>query len=155
MVAVNGEVLPKEKATVYVREYELFVTVKLLEDKPAVLALGNSAKITGIITMGQGQKPFLIKNGRKIDSNTTNYVPFVVPGLTTSSSSSCSSTSPTNSMEYPASTRSESISEEAQGNLSHEPAETENPTKNEDNEKLQSDQLRDVPDWPQEFRHEW
>ena len=35
-----------------------------------------------------GQKPQLIKNGRKIDCNTANYVPFVVTVLSTSSSSS-------------------------------------------------------------------
>ena len=37
--------------------------------------------------------------------------------------------------------------------LSHGPAGTENPSKNDDNEELQSDQLQDVPDWLQEFRH--
>ena len=42
-----------------------------------------------------GQKPHLIKNGRKISCNTANCVPFVVPGLATSSSSSSSPTSPT------------------------------------------------------------
>ena len=42
---------------------------------------------------------------------------------------------------------------EVQGNLSHGPAENENPKKNDDNEKLQSHQLQDVPDWLQEFRH--
>ena len=35
-----------------------------------------------------GQKPQLIKHGRKIDCNTANYVPFVVTVLSTSSSSS-------------------------------------------------------------------
>ena len=39
------------------------------------------------------------------------------------------------------------------GNLSHEPAETENSHKNDHDEELQSDQLQDVPDWLQEFRH--
>ena len=33
----NGEVQTKEEATVYVKEMDLFVTVKLLEDTPAVL----------------------------------------------------------------------------------------------------------------------
>ena len=41
-----------------------------------------------------GQKPHLIKNGRKIECHTANNVPFVVPGLSTSSSSSYSPTFP-------------------------------------------------------------
>ena len=55
--------------------------------------------------------------------------------------------------EHPATVRSESMSVAEQGNLSHGPAETENPNTNDDNEELQSDQLQDVPDWLQEFRH--
>ena len=42
MVATaNGEVLAKEEATVYVRELDLFVTVMVLEETPAVLSLGK------------------------------------------------------------------------------------------------------------------
>ena len=37
----NGEVLAKEEATVYVRGLDLFVTVMLLENTPAVLSLGK------------------------------------------------------------------------------------------------------------------
>ena len=45
------------------------------------------------------------------------------------------------------------MSEESRGNPSRGPAEIENPNKNDDNEELQSDQLQDVPDWLQEFKH--
>ena len=41
VVAANGEVQTKEEATVYVKELDFFVTVKLLEDTPAVLSLGK------------------------------------------------------------------------------------------------------------------
>ena len=41
VVAANGEVQTKEEATVYVKEFDLFVTVKRLEDTPAVLSLGK------------------------------------------------------------------------------------------------------------------
>ena len=41
VVTANGEVPTKEEATVYVRELDLFVTVMLLEDTPAVLSLGK------------------------------------------------------------------------------------------------------------------
>ena len=55
--------------------------------------------------------------------------------------------------EYPAPERSGSTSEELRGNPSHEPAETENPNKNDDDEELHSDQLQGVPDWLQAFKH--
>ena len=41
VVTANGDVLTKEEATVYVRELDLFLTVMLLEDTPAVLSLGK------------------------------------------------------------------------------------------------------------------
>ena len=72
-----------------------------------------------------------------------NYVSLVVPGQSTSSSCSSSPTSPTPSSqealtptEHPASTRSESMSEEVRGNSSRGPVETENTNKNEDNERV-------------------
>ena len=53
VVAANGEVQIKEEATVCVKEMDLFVTVKLLEDTPAVLSLSeNSAKIANIPASG-------------------------------------------------------------------------------------------------------
>ena len=41
VVTANGEVLTKEETTVCVRELDLFVTVMLVEDTPAVLSLGK------------------------------------------------------------------------------------------------------------------
>ena len=41
VVAANGEVHTKEEATVYVKNWILFVTGKLLEDTPAVFSLGK------------------------------------------------------------------------------------------------------------------
>ena len=41
VVTANGEVQTKDEATVYVKELDLFVPVKLLEDTPAVLSLGK------------------------------------------------------------------------------------------------------------------
>ena len=85
VVTANGEKLTKEKATVYVRELDLFVTVMLLEDTPEVLSLGKFCEDHGYIHhWTSGQKPQLINNCRKINCNTANYVPFVVPGLSTS-----------------------------------------------------------------------
>ena len=92
------------------------------------------------------------------DCDTSNHVPLVVPGLSTSSSTP--STSPTSSSqetvtdtEIPA-TRSEKASEDssARGNSWHESIEIENPSKSDD-EELQSGGLQGVPDWLQEFKH--
>ena len=61
-----------------------------------------------------GQKPHLIKNGIRIQCNTENFVPIVVPGLSSSSSSgSHPSTSMTPSRQernHPASSSSSSTS---------------------------------------------
>ena len=60
------------------------------------------------------KKPHLIKNGIRIQCNTENFVPVVVPGLSTSSSSSLpSSTSMTSSrqeIDHPKSSSSSSTS---------------------------------------------
>ena len=40
-MTANGEVQTKEEATEHVKELDLFVTVKFLEDTPAVLSLGK------------------------------------------------------------------------------------------------------------------
>ena len=157
VVTANGEVLTKEEATVYVRELDLFVTVMLLEDTPAVLSLRKLCECHGNnYHWTTSQKPHHIKNGRKIDCNTANYVPFVVPSLSTSSSTSSSPTSSSQESvtptEHPASTRSESMSEELQRNLSLGPAENENPNTNDDNEDVRGNLSHDLPEWLQEFR---
>ena len=93
----NGEVQTHEEATVYVRESEKFLTMKVLENTPAVLSLGklcdeNRYSYAWI----SGQKPHVILNGIRIQCNTENFVPIVVPGLSANSSSgSDSSTSRT------------------------------------------------------------
>ena len=125
VVTANGEVLTKEETTVYVKELDLFVIVMLLEDTPAGLSLGKLCEDHEYsYEWTSGQKPQLIKDGRRLQCSTANYVPFVVPGLSTSSSTSFSPTSPTSSSqesgtitEHPASTRSENMSVEVQGNL--------------------------------------
>ena len=45
------------------------------------------------------------------------------------------------------------MSEEVQGNLSHDTAETENPNNTDNDETVRGNPLRDVPEWLQEFRH--
>ena len=61
--------------------------MKVLEDTPAVLSLGKLCDKHGYsYEWINGQNPHLIKNGIRIQCNTENFVPIVVPGLSTSSS---------------------------------------------------------------------
>ena len=69
--------------------------MKVLENTPAVLSLGKLCGENGYsYEWINGQKPHLTKNGILIICNTENFVPIVVPGLSSSSSGS-SSTSKT------------------------------------------------------------
>ena len=83
----NGEVQTHEEATVYVKEVDIFLTMKVLENTPAVLSLGKPCDENGYsYEWINGQKSHLIKNGIRIPCNTENFVPTVVPGLSSSSS---------------------------------------------------------------------
>ena len=75
--------------------------MEVLENTPAVLSLGKLCEENGYSSEWiNGQKPHLIKNGIRIQCNTENFVPIVVPGLSASSSSgSDQSTSRTLSRE--------------------------------------------------------
>ena len=134
VVTASGEVQTREEATGFVRELDLFETLMLLENTLAVLSLGKLCEECWYsYHWTSGQKPYLIKNGKKINFDTSDRVPFVVPGLSTSSSSS--STSPTQETvtdtEIPATRRAEKVSEEssARGNSWHESTEIENTPK--------------------------
>ena len=74
------------------------MTVMPLEETLAVLSLGKLCEDHGYnYHWTSGQKLHLTKNGKRIDCNTSNYVPFVVPSLSTSSSASSTPTSLTSS----------------------------------------------------------
>ena len=81
VITANGEVQTHEEATVYVKELDTFLTMKVLEDTPAFLSLGKLRDENGY-SYGwiNGQKPHLMKNGIRIQCNTQNFVPIVVPG---------------------------------------------------------------------------
>ena len=81
----KGSVEKDEEARVYVRDLDLYVTVRLLEDTPPVLSLGQLYEDDGYFYEWiEGQKPNLILNVRNNPSNTDNYSPKVVPGLSRS-----------------------------------------------------------------------
>ena len=91
VITANGEVQTHEEATVHVKELDIFLTMKVLEDTPAVLSLGKLCDEHGYsYEWINGQKPHLIKNGIGIQCYTENFVPIVVLGLSASSSSSFS-----------------------------------------------------------------
>ena len=78
VITANGEVQTHEEATVYVKELGKFLTMKVLENTPAVLSLGKLCDENGYsYEWINGQKPHLIKNGTRIPSNTENFVPIV------------------------------------------------------------------------------
>ena len=64
VITANGEVQTHEEATVYVKEFDIFLTVKVLENTPAVLSLGKLCDENGYSDEWiNGQKPHLIKTG--------------------------------------------------------------------------------------------
>ena len=75
----------------YVKELDFFLTMKVLDNTPAVLSLGKLCDENGYsYEWINGQKPHLIKDGIRIICNTENFVLIVVPGLSSSSSPSSS-----------------------------------------------------------------
>ena len=71
VITANGEVQTYEEATAYVKELDIFLTMKVLEDTPAVLSLGKLCDEHGYsYEWINGQKPHLIKNGFRIQCNT-------------------------------------------------------------------------------------
>ena len=62
VITANGEVQTHQEATVHVKELDIFLTVKVLENTPAVLSLG---KLCGehvySYELINGQEPHIIK----------------------------------------------------------------------------------------------
>ena len=90
VITASGEMQTHEEATVHVKELDIFLTMKVLDNTPAVLSLGKLCDENGYsYEWINGQKPHL-KDGIRIVCNTENFVPIVVPGLSSSSSGSSS-----------------------------------------------------------------
>ena len=109
VITANGEVQTHEEAIVYVKELDIFLTVKVSDNTPAVLSLGklcdeNRYSYEWI----NGQKSHLIKNGIRIICNTENLVLIVVPGLSSSSSASSSTSRTPMKQEFHSSSSSSS-----------------------------------------------
>ena len=137
-----------------------------LQETRAVLSLGKLCEEHGYTYHWKsGQNQHLIKNGKRTDCNISNCVPFGVPGISASSSSTTpsSASSPSSSQESTSanrdsvsdhrgletlvSGRSGSTNEELRGD-----PETDNQNKNEQSKEAQRDASHHLPDWLQEFR---
>ena len=64
-----------KRLTVYVKELGIFLTMKVLENTPAVLSLGKLCDENGYsYEWINGQKPHLIKNGIRLSCNSEHFV---------------------------------------------------------------------------------
>ena len=66
----------------YVKELDIFLTMKVLENTPGALSLGKLCDENGYsYEWINGEKLHLIKNGTRIPLSTEIFVPIVVPGF--------------------------------------------------------------------------
>ena len=132
VMTANGEVQTRKEATVYFEELDLLVTVILLEETPAVLSLGKLCEDHGYNYHWTSENHISPKMaGESIAKNRTTFHS-LVPGLSTSSSTSLSPPSSTSSRqdsvigtENPATERSGSMSAELRRNPLQNPVGTE------------------------------
>ena len=91
VITANGEVQTHEEAIVNVKELDVFLTMKVLDNTSAVFSLGKLCDENGYsYEWISGRKPHLIKDGIRIICNTENFVRILFPGLSSSSSASSS-----------------------------------------------------------------
>ena len=78
MVTASGNLEAQEN----VHDLDPFVTVQILDERPAVLSLVKLCEEHGYTyEWVSGQKPRLTKQGKNIICNSDNFVPLVAPGL--------------------------------------------------------------------------
>ena len=135
VITANGEVQTKEEAIVYFERQYCWRVIEDLHCQEYIqfFDIHNCLFLCLHFTVGgydyrrtyttsydwiNGQKPHLIKNGIRIICNTENFVPIVVPGLSSSSGSSSTSRTPMKQESHPSSSSSSSPSSPAVGDLS-------------------------------------
>ena len=127
VITANGEVQTNKEVTVYVYDLDLFLTVQILEGRPAVLSLGKLCEDHGYShEWTSGQKPTSYHKRQNVRCYTEKHVPIVVPRISTGPPSLTSSTSSTSvpqdstthdSTPSPATTRSRSTHSRARGDF--------------------------------------
>ena len=81
VLTVTAKVVINEDAQVFVHDFDLFVTVRLLDETPAQ---------TGIfISVENGETPRLANNGKSTTCTVDNFVLLVVPGLSSVPAAVC------------------------------------------------------------------
>ena len=92
VIIANGEVQTHEEAMVSVKELDIFLIMKVLDNTPSVSSLGNlcDANVFSCEWIN-GQKHHLIYDGIRIQCNTKNFVPILL-SLSSSSQLSTSMT---------------------------------------------------------------
>ena len=71
IITANGEVQTHEEATVYFKEFDLFLTMKVLENTPAVLSLGKFYDENGYsFDFSMVKNHISLENGMRIPFNT-------------------------------------------------------------------------------------
>ena len=131
--------------------------MKHLEDTPAVLSPGKLCDEHGYsYEWINGQKPHFIKNGIRIQCNTENFVPLVVLGLSTSSSSSLFSSTPmtpsVQEIDHPTSSSSSSTSPTTTVSSDSETRAREDLCGTDSHPASVSSSHVEIPEWLQEFR---
>ena len=115
----------------------------------------------GILTMRTScQKPHLTKNGKRIDCTFSNCVPFVVPGLSTSSSATPTPTSSSSSSQdsvsrqqiHGKSRNQKEVEVRVRGYGETRCMNRQKPKTQIKMKEVQSDLLHDLPDWLQDLR---
>ena len=124
VVTANGKEQTNEEAQENVHDVDLFVTVQILDDAPAILAPGKLCEEHGYTDeWASGVKTHLTKQGQKILCKTDNSVPLVVPRSSSNSGTSSSSGSlpqdSSSTSSSPATERSDD--HRAPGNWRHSP----------------------------------
>ena len=116
VMTANGEVQTREEMTENVSNCTSSSKLCFFKKLQLFFPWGNCEDHGYTYHWTSGQIPHLIRNGKRIESNIYNYVPFVVPALSASSSSI--TPSPSSVPE-----RSGSMSEELRGDKLHESTE--------------------------------
>ena len=153
VTTTNWEVHTSEEVEENFHDLELFVTVQILDDTPAVLSLGVLCEEHGGANeWASGQKQHLTKNGKTILCNKEKFVLIVLPGLSSSSSASSSCTSePLDSLGMsPARLRSDDTHAQTSGNRG-DPTKTKIKNQKKGNNQATSCRLRDLPERLEEF----
>ena len=168
VITANGEVQTNEEATVCVREMDIFLTMKLLEDTPAVyrwerFAMNMDTPMSGSSVKNQTslKKVFEYSGIRKISYQSWFLVYLqllqarllqqprlfqvrkLIIQITIQQSSQ---------VKVWIDKHGETFTSETPEELLNEPTEIPKPNQNEDHEQVQGRPYSDIPEWLQEFR---